>query len=228
MARSLVGGRETELKFRVDGPTAFELLARAAGASSPQQKETQTNHFFDTLDRRLDSAMHTIRLREEAGTYTLTVKGPETRRGKALTERDEEEINVSGDEARSLIDGSSSPLELLKSRGASSAALLLRTINMLVGDHGLTYIGSFKNERTRLPVTLSVGGVPLVLVFEMDRTSFPGPHVHFEVEVELNCGNVDAVAEAVRAFFKDAKVAWRQGPSKAKRFFNVVAGRAIE
>ena len=69
------GRRELEFKFRVEGPAAFEALARAAG-SRPSPPALQSNHFFDTADRALSLQRYTLRLREEGGRFTLTAKGP--------------------------------------------------------------------------------------------------------------------------------------------------------
>ena len=150
------GGREVEFKFRVDGPEAFEALARAARAT-PSAAVGQTNHFFDTPDRALGFRRHTLRLREEKGRFVLTAKGPGERAG-VLTTRAEEEVEVQKPEAESLIVGGRSPLAALEARADPRARDLLATMRAIVGRMPLRHAGAFQNERARLDVALGVGG----------------------------------------------------------------------
>jgi uncharacterized protein YjbK len=219
------GGREVEFKFRVEGPAAFEALARAAGVR-PSAPIVQTNHFFDTPARALNSRRHTLRLREEAGRFLLTAKGPGERAG-ALSSRAEEEVEVPKPEAESILVGARSPLDALEARADPRARELLATMRSIAGTTPLRHAGTFQNERGRLAVTLSVEGREVPVTFELDRTTFPGAQVHHEVEVEITGADEAAVERALRDFFAKADVAWREGPSKAKRFFDAAAGKPI-
>lgn len=218
-------GREVEFKFRVDGPEAFEALARAAG-SRPSAPVVQTNHFFDTPDRTLGFRRHTLRLREENGRFRLTAKGPGERAG-ALSSRAEEEVEVPKPEAESIIVGARSPLAALEARADPRARDLLATMRAIAGSTPLRHAGAFQNERSRLGVTLKVGGRELPVTFELDRTTFPGNQVHHEVEVEIADADAKAVEQALHAFFTAAGVTWREAPSKARRFFDAAAGKPI-
>ena len=228
MAGSLTdtgGGREVEFKFRVDGPVAFEALARAAGAQ-PSVPVLQTNHFFDTPDRRLAAGRHTLRLREEAGRFRLTAKGPVERTG-TLTSRTEEEVEVPGAEAEAIVHGSRSPLSALEVRADPRARDFLKAMRGIVGRAPLRHLGAFQNERARLTVPLTIEGRTIPLTFELDRTTFPGHQVHHEVEVEIAGVDAAAVERALHTFFQGAGVSWREAPSKASRFFAALAGRPI-
>ena len=219
------GGREVEFKFRVDGPEAFAALARAAGAT-PSAPAVQTNHFFDTPDRALGFRGHTLRLREEDGRFLLTAKGPGERAG-VLSSRAEEEVEIQKPEAESIIVGGRSPLAALEARAGARARELLATMRAIAGATPLRRAGSFQNERARLAVTLDVEGRQVPVTFELDRTTFPGGQVHHEVEVEIADAEAAAVERALRDFFDNAGVAWREGPSKARRFFDAAAGKPI-
>ena len=218
-------GREVEFKFRVEGPAAFEALARAAG-TSPSEPTLQTNHFFDTPDRALGLRRYTLRLREERGRFRLTAKGPSERVANR-TARTEEEIEVSAEEARAIVHGVRSALDVLDARADPRAGEVLAAMRSIVGTRPLRHMGSFQNVRARLPVTLIVEGRAMLLTFELDRTAFPGEQVHHEVEVEIGDADGRAVGTALHAFFKDAGVAWREAPSKSRRFFEAAAGRPI-
>jgi len=219
------GGREVEFKFRVDGAEAFAALARTA-RSAPSPAVLQTNHFFDTPDRALGFRRHTLRLREENGRFVLTAKGPGDRAG-VLTSRAEEEIEVQKPEAESLIVGGRSPLAALEARADPRARDLLAAMRAIVGRMPLRHAGAFQNERARLEVALGVEGRTIPVTFELDRTTFPGGQVHYEVEVEIAGAEAAAVERALRDFFTKAGVAWREGPSKARRFFDAAAGKPI-
>jgi len=219
------GGREVEFKFRVDGAEAFAALARTA-RSAPSPAVLQTNHFFDTPDRALGFRRHTLRLREENGRFVLTAKGPGDRAG-VLTSRAEEEIEVQKPEAESLIVGGRSPLAALEARADPRARDLLAAMRAIVGRMPLRHAGAFQNERARLEVALGVEGRTIPVTFELDRTTFPGGQVHYEVEVEIAGAEAAAVERALRDFFTKAGVAWREGPSKARRFFDAGAGKPI-
>jgi len=219
------GGREVEFKFRVDGAEAFAALARTA-RSAPSPAVVQTNHFFDTPDRALGFRRHTLRLREENGRFVLTAKGPGDRAG-VLTSRAEEEIEVQKPEAESLIVGGRSPLAALEARADPRARDLLAAMRAIVGRMPLRHAGAFQNERARLEVALGVEGRTIPVTFELDRTTFPGGQVHYEVEVEIAGAEAAAVERALRDFFTKAGVAWREGPSKARRFFDAAAGKPI-
>ena len=218
-------GREVEFKFRVEGPEAFEALAVAAG-TRPSPPALQTNHFFDTPDRALGMRRYTLRLREEDGRFRLTAKGPSERVANRTT-RTEEEIEVSAEEARAIVHGVHSGLDVLQAQADPRAGEVLATMRSIVGTRPLRHMGSFQNVRARLPVRLIVEGRALPLTFELDRATFPGEQVHHEVEVEIGGADVRAVGPALHAFFTDAGVAWREAPSKSRRFFEAAAGRPI-
>jgi uncharacterized protein YjbK len=226
MANQPNSGKEVELKFAVDGATAFDALARTAGTTR-RAATRQVNHFFDTADARLNAGRHTIRLREEEGSFMLTAKGPEAEGPKGpLTARSEEEVLVERDEANAILAGTRSPLDALEQRLGGRGAELVAALRKVVGGSKLAEVGSFENERSRLPVRLAIGTETRELEFEMDRTTFPGNRVDYEVEVELKGVDVDVATAAVKAFFAKAQVAWRDAPSKAKRFFDALKGGA--
>jgi uncharacterized protein YjbK len=217
------GHKEIELKFVVDGTEAFEALAKAAG-TTPGRPIEQMNHFFDTADRRLNARKFTIRLRGEADKFILGAKSPESKAAEgAQTIKTEEEVEIDAGTAAKILRGETSPLETLEKRKKGEAKELFAALRRSIGTAKLGHVGSFRNERTPLPVKLAVGARKVTLRFEMDRTSFPNGKVDYEVEVELKGDDRRLAAGAVKAFFQKAGVSWREGPSKAKRFFSAVA-----
>jgi uncharacterized protein YjbK len=214
------GDQEVEFKFRVDREEDFVAIARAAGAELTAPV-TQENHFFDTAERALEQGRFVLRLRDESGRYLLTAKGPrDPASTDTLSAKLETEVELDPSTATEILSGTRSPLETLAGLASSP---LVNELRATVKDRPLERIGSFRNERIRLPLHL---GQPVTL--ELDRTTFPGGVVHHEVEVEVPPG-VDAAAleAALLELFAKAGVSVRSAPSKARRFFLALAKKQI-
>lgn len=223
------GGREIELKLRVPDRDALLAVAEVAGGlrSLPV---LQHNHFFDSEDRALRRHGFGLRLREEGGRFVLTAKGPSEKSASGvLSRRQEEEVEVPPAAARALLAGGQHPVALLSERLTSKegAALCLSLEHLLAGP--VSYVGSFKNERTRIATLLPSDGGPLEATLELDETRFPHGHIHHEVELELDEDADAAVAErALRSLLHLAGVEGFPSRGKAARFFAVLDGQPIE
>ena len=202
-----VSGREIELKLRVDDLAALLRIAQVAGGV-PERTAHQTNSFFDTDDRALGMTGLVLRLREERVETTtrffLTGKGPGTRDG-SLTNVIEEEIEIDAATAKAVREGADpmAPLDVDPPSRRNVVAAMRRAL----AGRAPHIIGTFHNERVRLPTKLSVAGVEVPVVFELDRVSFPGgvdPH---------------AADDAFHALFAKAGVTGRVSPGKARRLF---------
>lgn len=214
--------QECELKFRVDGSRAFDALAAAVGAA-PTPAVRQVNHFFDTAGLSLRRTKHTLRVRDEAGALTITAKGPQQAAAGVLTRRPEEEVTIDRPTADAILRGERSPLSTITQLAPPAARELLAAMSTIVGGDALVRIGAIENERARLSAALVVDGAPIALQFEMDCTTFPGGHVDYEVEVELDDATADAASAAVMKLLADAGIGWQPATSKAERFFDIVA-----
>jgi uncharacterized protein YjbK len=157
--------------------------------------------------------------------YTLTAKGPSQKNASgALAVRQEEEVELSGDEARSLLEGRRSPLDLLEDVLASRTGIeLLLRLRGATGAEALGYVGCFENLRTRVHADLPISAGRLPVVLELDETSFPGNLIEYEVEVELGPETDAGQAEAaLRALFATAGVEGTPARGKASRFFEAL------
>lgn len=216
---------EREFKLCLpDEASCLSLLARltALGAAAAHPVR-QVNHFFDTPGRSLRRAGLTLRLREENGSFRLTLKGPEFVREGALTVRPEEELPLGAGEARALLSGGRSPLDVLVRKAETPFALGYRA-RELAGNAKLEHCGSFENQRQRvgpLSPPRIASGAPLV--FELDRTSFPGGRVERELEVEVPMGvPVEEVRTILGELFEHVGIPWVTAPSKAARLFRIL------
>jgi chromosome partitioning protein len=216
------GPQEVEFKIRVEGFADFEAIAREAGAGGPLPDGLQqVNHFFDTPGLSLHGASCILRLREEGDNFLVTAKSPSTRSADGtLSVRREEEVSIDAARARQILAGRLSPLDALRSRHGGDSPLT-RSLDALIDDAELREVGSFRNLRRRLgplPLPLTDGG-SMDVVFEFDRTEFPGGRVDHEVEVELKGADTARCHDALQQLFARAGVAWRSAPSKSARFF---------
>jgi hypothetical protein len=222
-------GREVELKLRVEDLAALMTIAIAAGGK-PEPTARQENAFYDTPDRALGADGLVLRLRAETvrkkTRWFITGKGPGTRAG-SLTSVREEEIEIDAATSKSIKTGEDM-LALLEKDGAPSRKAIANAMRRAASGKEMVRIGSFINERTRLPVTLTEGSVRFDAVLELDRTLFPGDQVHHEVEMEVPEGvDPDVASRAFEALFKRAGVNGRVSAGKARRFFAALRGESI-
>jgi cellulose biosynthesis protein BcsQ/uncharacterized protein YjbK len=217
--------QEIEFKVSVDGPEAFSALEEVLAGDAPVTRRTkrQRNHFFDTADRAFEDTGAALRLREEEGRFLLVAKGAATSEGEVLTKRAEEEVELASPDAKAILSGAADPLEVLGEQLGSPPPRLVASMREAAGGSPIVRLGAFENERTVLgPVEVSLEGRERSLEFELDRTEFPGGRVDFEVEVEVQ--DVGAAgADELRALFARAGIEWRSAPSKAARFFALIA-----
>ncbi len=216
---------ETEFKFAVEDERAFDSLLRQLDLPAREFHPSvqQVNHFFDTPSFALRTHGLALRLREESGRHLLSLKGAERRRTEdgALTTRLEEEVRLPLEVALDVLQGSIHPRDALAKRLDERDAGALRALDEALAGAELHYVGKFENRRTRLPlISIETGGQGVPVVFELDRTTFPGGAVEHEIEVEVR-GAADPAAlhRSLVALLARAGVPWRAAESKARRFF---------
>src|SRR5690349_8539111 len=119
MTKPSAATSEIELKRRLVGPDAAErLLAQLGPVASDVE---QVNHVFDTPDRRLHRARHSVRLREEAGRFILTAKGPSRGVSGSVTTRAEAEAEIDPVLARRILGKPDDALAELRRRATDAA-----------------------------------------------------------------------------------------------------------
>jgi len=217
-------GEEVEFKFLVEGPEAFQALAATLGGVAAGAPVRQVNHFFDTSVFDLADAELAVRLREEAGRWILTAKGPTEGADETIAIRPEVETEVPEARALTVLEGEESPLQLLRELVGEHA--LFTAMDSARGGRTLRRIGSFENVRSRLgPVPLTIGGDSWQATFELDRTLFPGNRTDHEIEVEVDGrARADAAKKVLCGLLEKANIAWQPGSSKARRFLATLRG----
>jgi len=220
-------GREIEFKFRVENEDALAAFARSLGLEREHLvARRQQNTFFDSADGRLRDQGLALRLRVEDGHGTLTIKGKGVSHSEdgALTERFEAECTITRQELDAILAGSLPPLWCLqRSRNEIVEDGVAYVLAALEGSD-LVSLGSFENERTTLPaVELEVGGRPERVVFELDRTAFPGGRIDCEIEAEISPeADFEEMGARLRALLARAGLEWRPAPPKLARFLEAL------
>ena len=216
---------ETEFKIALADEGSFtrirEVLAQRGASEGSRCR--QVNHFFDTPGKDLRAGHLALRLRDEEGKFLLTAKG-ETIRGSednALTTRPEVEAEIDEETASAVLQGGSSPLDVLEAALGEPRPTLIDRLNEAVGGQALVHLGCFENERLRPgAIHVELGGETVALEFELDRTRFPGGKVERELELELSDPAQGPAVEAwLRKVLAAAGIQWCTAASKAKRFF---------
>jgi uncharacterized protein YjbK len=214
---------ELELKRLLLGEQAAAQLLALLGA--PLTTKHQVNHIFDTPERHLSQARHSLRLRFEDGQAVLTAKGPSRKVGAAASSRTEAEANIEAQIAADILAGRRDPLAELKEREQDpDYTELWRGIELALAGRPLQQMGQFENQRRCIPVTLPSG---LRLQVELDRSVFPGGRVEEEVEIEIP--EERRVAEVETWFEGLARAAGIETASSAPklaRFYAALAGEA--
>ena len=213
-------GKEIEFKLGVADPEALQRVALAAECLGAQvgTPVRQVNHFFDTAEGALRRSDRTLRLREEAGRFQLTVKGArEAGTDARLHARAEEEIVIDAADAERVLAGEAAPLEFF---GRSTP--LVAALRAELGGRRLVYSGSFTNERTRVgPLALASA------VLELDRTELPGGRVDCEVELELPAGLEDRGRLLLEELLAAAETVGVPVAGKAERFFEALRAEGL-
>ena len=212
---------EIELKLGLPDEAAWRFVRdRLADAAVV----TQTNHFFDNAEGSLRAARIGCRLREEAGAWTLTLKGEgSTGPGRTITERVELETPIDPEAAaRMVATGLDLGPRLTEWRdttaGSNAVAAVLSQLESVAASP-LVKIGAFTNERTRgmLDALPDVGPIAI----ELDRTTFGAQRTDYEIEVEFTDDGPrpDAVAAALTSWLaREGGVRPFPAESKLARF----------
>lgn len=218
--------QEIEFKFRVADEDALDRFARSLGFDRASlEARVQRNTFFDSTDGRLGKHGLALRLRIEGGRGILTVKGKGVPRSEdgTLLARFEVERTMPLVDAEAILAGARSPLEFLAEDASVTQGLA--AVQDALGDAKLATLGGFENRRTTLPpVELDVEGRSVALVFELDRTSFPG-RVDCEIEAEIGPDvEPEPLMRHLRTLLEHAEVSWSPAPSKLARFLDIAGG----
>jgi len=230
--------RESEIKLGIPDAAGMERLIACAGGLCAA-RFLQRNDFFDTPSRDLARIGVGCRIRHQreleredrppSSTYELTIKGPPLKRERS-THTERVELNVPIDEAtaRDVLGGRRSVWSALPERSGldSEHRELLEEADAAIGSDGavaLRCLGGFENERRVVHTELEGADGAVAMRLELDRTSFPGDRIDFELEVELGMDDeVERHREALGRLFRSAKVAPLKRSSKLARFMNAL------
>ena len=163
-------------------------------------------------------------LREEAGRFILTAKGPSRGVSGSVSTRTEAEADVDAEVARSILAGRNDGVAILR-RLSDDAAFdaLWEGVEQARAGQALVEVGHFQNRRRRVAVTLPPG---LALLVEVDQTRFPDGRVDDEVEIEIPRPELAAAVEAwLEERAAAAGIETAASSSKLSRFYAALGVR---
>ncbi len=159
---------EKELKFVLPGPEHHARLS--SEFRSPPESLQINRYFFGAPGNPLAAGTAMLRLREEAGKYTLTFKGRlEASRGYFTSDEVEEEIPAPV--AREMIARGIRPSNRCPAPVAAAASA--------DPSRAFSEGGSSSTFRSRAPI-------PTGDAIEIDRCAFPGGILDYEAEIETD------------------------------------------
>jgi uncharacterized protein YjbK len=222
--------KEIELKYRLDSKLDLQLFEYLLDPYRTGEKQTlrQENYYFDTKMLSLKKQGISLRLRQEDDKFWLcakqSLKGK--KHGHNLSVRLEYQRPLSTDTATLIKQKKISAVDVFRKLNASSAEDQATRDTIL--DHmehnfeGIIHmIGSFKNHRTIVPVSL----LNHHLEIELDHSIYPGSVEVFEVEVEFSSV---ALAENMRgtleALFRAGRIKTYASCSKSSRLYKIRFG----
>ncbi len=191
--------REVELKYRLPTRKDYEVLCRGLG--KPDAEKRQVNHYYRSADGRLPGADGMIRVREEGGRGSFTVKlGGSLVAGVAVSREYEEPWPWSE-------HGFPPPPERLWEVGHPGLDALGREAG---GPFPLVRAGELVNVRK--VYRLSDG-----LRLEVDASRYPDGETDYEVEVETD--DPEGARRRLEALLNDLGVGYEpQVETKYQRF----------
>ncbi len=178
---------ESEIKIDLGNELNYRRLIDFCATAGQTIK--QDNYFFDTDDRALLNCHWAVRVRIEADTASLTLKGPKEKSPAGLAMRPELIAEISVAKAQSLLADGIAVAELPeKFQPFLSSEIAGKTLRSNI---------SFVNYRITSPWTVN----NLNLTLEIDRTVFSDGAIDYELEIELPEARLfQIVVEALPSF----------------------------
>ncbi|MBH1989184.1 MAG: CYTH domain-containing protein [Myxococcaceae bacterium] len=224
--------QEIELKYRIPTETDFNRLLQSLG--TPRCQEEQINFFFDTVDFRLKNKGLCLRLRQSNEVFFLTCKAPVQglqSPNQQVSMHDEWEVSIDPPLAQSLLSGSPSCLEMMRSTDrdwspilAQTRLCLLARLEKQLENRSIQQIGSFSNLRTHFSYEYEGHS----LDFELDQTRFSEKQIDRELEIEIPALiSLSGFQAHVEEFLRSLSIPIETSTGKSERFFALLRAEAL-
>ncbi len=229
-ARLIEMKKEIELKYLLESQRDFDhfkrfLVPYLSGEVASYQQE---NMYFDTPLLHLRHKGISLRLRKENDIYWLSAKQSlKKTHMDNLSVRLEYEGVLEQAVAKLLKNELLSPIDTFAIFAAGKTAddratkMTLHRQMTKAAKLGLQMIGSFRNLRTKLPITL--GGQTIEL--EFDHSVYSKSVEIYEIEVEFSSEKqANSLRKPLEALFSAANVVTHHSSSKSSRLYKLLYG----
>jgi len=164
----------TEKEIKLDLHTEKNYLTLLESLDKIKSQKKLDNYFFDTKDWSLSKSGWALRIRREEDSAVITAKGPVESAPNELTVRPEIEKTLAPDSCPVFINEGMNLSNLPEE--------IARSIKDTIDNKRLELKLSFTTLRT----AIEYHGHGMILLLEIDKTTFPDRSVDYELEVELS------------------------------------------
>jgi chromosome partitioning protein len=198
------------IRLQVNGEEAFDSLRLELSARAPSPATTRLAHIFDTDDGILLRDGYLLQLLEEPRRFAVAVE----MRGnlpEPVSQRDDEQVAaIDGGWAAEILEGSLSPITVLKRRLGSPLPAVVSAVAGVTGKQPLRRVSWRKRLRRHLgPVNVPYQEGMVTVNFEFDQISCPGSKVDYEIEATAIGSSAHESERALRQLFSHAGVHWQ-------------------
>jgi uncharacterized protein YjbK len=220
--------REIELKYRLASKADFDFFQAFLEPLLIEAKETfvQENYFFDTNMLSLKRNGISLRLRKERQQYFICAKQSLKKKKKKdnLSVRLEYESSIDDRIALLLKENLASAIDAFSVLSAKNneekitKKTLLKNMQSFA-ESGVGIVGSFRNERTLLPIVIDRSR----LIIECDHSYYPKGIEVFEVEVEFpSLEDAQKKRPLLEMLFQKAHLRTYRSSSKSSRLYRIL------
>lgn len=219
---------EIELKYALENSEQYAALIHYLSEKTGEKAQIlqQDNSFFDTANGDLRNAGLILRLRKENDAFWLTAKGaaPQDVTGQGtLSNRLEEETQIKTEEAQKALQGEVDLLQMFEASPWPASAqeqkdrlVMIAALKKAQNKKQIAKVGAFKNIRRVFEITIQNKTYKI----ECDETHFPGDHIDYEMEIELqNTNEASDVTLHAEHWLAQLDIPIKSAKGKASRFF---------
>jgi cellulose biosynthesis protein BcsQ len=194
------------IRFQVK-EAAFHSLALELSADTTPLGSTRLAHVFDTDEGALQRDGYLLQLLEEPRRFAVSLEMQCNSAGLVSQGDEAQMATIDGRWAADILEGSLSPISVLKRRLGSPLPPAVSAADALTGKRTLRRVSWRKRLRRHLgPVNVPYQEGMVTLHFEFDQITSPGSKVDYEIEATATGANTHQSECALRQVLSQAGI----------------------